>query len=66
VYNRLISEAIQSAVEDAEQPESVAEQLISWLHELTSGNETLDDNEKVSQRCEFLYKAVEIGDLDGV
>jgi hypothetical protein len=57
-----IKEAIAEAVENHDQPASLAEKLISWFAEVANGNESIDDEEAVYRRLEILFDTVEVPD----
>lgn len=62
-----ITEAIEAAVAEEGQPETVAKRLIAWLEEINSGNEDLSDREQAERHLDVLYDGtvVDSGSADG-
>lgn len=56
----IVNEAIKQAVKEYEQNDDLAKVIISWFSELSSGNESIDDNEAVYGRLELLLKKIEV------
>ena len=61
-----VKNAIESAVQDANQPTSVANRLIAWFEAINDGNEDLNDMAQVNQRLEILYDGTEVKVSDPV
>jgi len=57
-----IRQAIAEAVKEQNQPATLAEKLMSWFHEVTNGNESIDDSEAALRRLETLFDTVEVAD----
>lgn len=50
-----ITHAITEAVEEADQPESLADYLIAWFEAITTGNEDIHDSESSARHLELLF-----------
>lgn len=55
-----VRKAVRSAVEEAGQPEDVADKLISWMERIASGAESVADEESVRRHLDVLTEAVEV------
>lgn len=55
-----VRNAIRRAVEHAEQPEGVANKLISWIDRVASGGESLVDAESVQRHLDVLMDALDV------
>lgn len=55
-----VRSAIRSAVEEAGQPDDLAEKLIAWMERIASGAESVTDEESVRRHLDVLMEAVEI------
>lgn len=55
-----VRNAIRSAVEEAGQPEDVADKLVSWMERIASGAESVADEESVRRHLDVLIEAVEV------
>lgn len=51
-----ITEAINEAVEEAGQPETLARRLIAWFEAVTSGNEDINDPASTARHLEVLFE----------
>ncbi|MFG1878144.1 CxC ATPase DNA modification system associated small protein [Sphaerisporangium sp. NPDC049003] len=60
--DRRIKEAIREAVEEEHQPESVSALLISWMEEVASGREDIQDDNQAVGRLELIYDQVSLDD----
>ncbi len=54
-YDELIENAIRRAVKDAGQNEELANMLVRWFQEVSTGNESVDDVDLTRKHCEVLY-----------
>jgi hypothetical protein len=52
--------AIESTVSELGQTPLLAQQLISWIDSVISGNETLEDKQAIHRRLELIFAAVQI------
>lgn len=51
-----IVEAIEEAVKEAEQPESLSRKLIAWMNAVVSGNEDMNDIQTAQRHLNLLYE----------
>lgn len=58
--DKKVSEAIHSAVQDADQSDAVARRLIAWMEAVTSGNEDIHDRAAAARHLEQLYAETDI------
>lgn len=64
-----ITQAIQEAVDEAGQPETLARRLVAWFEAVTSGNEDINDHAAAARHLEVLFEgtvASTEGDKDKV
>jgi hypothetical protein len=52
----IVKDAILKAVKENNQSESLAKAINAWFNELSSGNETIGDEENVQRRLEIILK----------
>ena len=52
-----IKQAIMEAVAEEKQPVELAEKLISWIENLSEGNEQISAKESYKRRCEHCLDA---------
>lgn len=57
-----IAQAIRQVVENARQPNAVADRFLAWYEGLSTGNENLEDPDSVKRHMEVLFDAVLIAD----
>ena len=50
-----IAEALRAAVEQENQPTTLASKLIAWLEGVISGNEDLNDKEQAERHLDVLF-----------
>ena len=50
-----IEEAIEAAVQELRQSQSLARKLIAWMNSVTSGNEDLNDIQSMYRHLDLLY-----------
>lgn len=62
--DRRITEAIEEAVADAGQPESLARRLIAWFEAVATGNEDINDNAATGRHLEVLYQGTVVDGMD--
>lgn len=55
-----VRDAIRTAVEEAGQPENVADKLVAWMERIASGAESVADEESVRRHLDVLIEAVEV------
>lgn len=60
-----VRNAIRQAVREAQQPEGVAEKLISWIDRVASGGESLADDESVRRHLDVIMDALEVEPVEG-
>ena len=63
VLDRRITQAINEAVEEASQPETLARRLIAWFEAVTSGNEDIND-QAAARHLEVLFEGTVAQDYD--
>lgn len=62
-----IKEAIETAVTEHGQPDSVAKTLVAWMTAITSGKEDPHDLSAAARRADILYQETEATiSIDGV
>ena len=64
-----ITQAINEAVKEAGQPDTLARRLIAWFEAVTSGNEDINDQATAARHLEVLFEATvvenaDVGDAD--
>ena len=59
-----ITQAINEAVQEAGQPDSLAYRLIAWFEAVTSGNEDINDDATATRHLEVLFKATVVEGVD--
>lgn len=59
-----ITQAIQEAVEEAGQPETLARRLVAWFEAVTSGNEDINDHAAAARHLEVLFEGTVVSDED--
>lgn len=59
-----ITQAINEAVEEAGQPETLARRLIAWFEAVTSGNEDINDHAAAARHLEVLFEGTVVQDDD--
>ena len=64
MIDKHIKQAIEEAVEDENQPHTLASRLIAWLEALTSGNEDINDRPATTRRLEVLFEGTIVKDVD--
>ena len=57
-----IIQAIQEAVEEAEQPATLACRLIAWFEAVTSGNEDINDQNAAARHLEVVFEGTVVSD----
>lgn len=57
-----IKQAIIEAVAEEKQPAELAEKLISWIENLSEGNEQISVKENYTRRCEHSFDATIINE----
>lgn len=62
--DRRIIQAINEAVEEASQPETLARRLIAWFEAVTSGNEEINDQAAAARHLEVLFEGTVVQDYD--
>ena len=60
-----ITQAINEAIEEAGQPETLARRLIAWFEAVTSGNEDINDQATTTRHLEVLFEGTVVQDADG-
>lgn len=62
-----ITQAINEAVKESGQPETLARRLIAWFAAVTSGNEDINDQTTTARHLEVLFEGtvVEKADVGG-
>lgn len=60
MLNSAIKDAIKAAVEDAGQPEELANALIAWMEAVVSGNEDLSDPDSTNYHIDLLFAKTHI------
>ncbi|WP_018099623.1 CxC ATPase DNA modification system associated small protein [Sinorhizobium meliloti] len=60
-----IIRAINEAVEEAGQPETLARRLIAWFEAVTSGNEDINDQSTTARHLEVLFEGTVVQNIDG-
>lgn len=61
-----ITEAIDTAVGEAGQPEGIARKLTRWFEAVASGNEDLNDTQATDRHLRLLYEETQPPSLDEV
>ncbi len=56
-YDDLIENAIRRSVKGFDQSDELANMLVRWFQEVSSGNESLADLDLTRRHCEMLYDA---------
>jgi len=59
-----ITQAINEAVEEAGQPETLARRLIAWFEAVTSGNEDINDDATAARHLEVLFDGTVVESVD--
>jgi hypothetical protein len=57
-------QAIRDAVNEAGQPDGLAQRLIAWMEAVVSGNEDVADNAAAARHLEVLYDATVLSKAD--
>jgi len=57
--NENVVAALKAAVSDADQPKEVAQQLVSWLDALATGNANITDKNEAAKRISDLLNQVQ-------
>lgn len=57
-----IIQAIQEAVEEEEQPATLARRLIAWFEAVTSGNEDINDQNAAARHLEVVFEGTVVSD----
>ena len=60
-----ITQAINEAVKEAGQPDTLARRLIAWFEAVTSGNEDINDQATAARHLEVLFEGTVVEDEDG-
>lgn len=60
-----IKQAINEAVKEAGQPDTLARRLIAWFEALTSGNEDINDQATAARHLEVLFEGTVVENEDG-
>lgn len=55
-----ITQAIEEAVAEAGQSESLARRLIAWFEAITSGNEDINDTSQAARHLDVLFKGTQV------
>ena len=59
-----ITQAINEAVKEAGQPETLARRLIAWFEAVTSGNEDINDQAATARHLEVLFEGTVVENAD--
>ena len=59
-----ITQAINEAVKEAGQPETLARRLIAWFEVVTSGNEDINDQATTARHLEVLFEGTVVDNAD--
>ena len=59
-----ITQAINEAVKEAGQPDTLARRLIAWFEAVTSGNEDINDQATADRHLELLFEGTVVEDAD--
>ncbi|GAB1150133.1 CxC ATPase DNA modification system associated small protein [Shewanella algae] len=51
-----IIQAIEEAVKEAGQPETIARRLLAWFEAVTSGNEDINEQDAAARHLEVLFE----------
>lgn len=57
-----ITQAINEAVKEAGQPDTLARRLIAWFEAVTSGNEDINDDATAARHLEVLFDGTVVED----
>lgn len=60
-----ITQAINEAVKEAGQPDTLARRLIAWFEAVTSGNEDINDQATAARHLEVLFEGTVVENEDG-
>lgn len=60
-----ITQAINEAVREAGQPDTLARRLIAWFEAVTSGNEDINDQATAARHLEVLFEGTVVENTDG-
>ena len=60
-----ITQAINEAVKEAGQPDTLARRLIAWFEAVTSGNEDVNDQATADRHLEVLFEGTVVENEDG-
>lgn len=60
-----ITQAINEAVKEAGQPDTLARRLIAWFEAVTSGNEDINDQATAARHLEVLFEGTVVKNADG-
>jgi len=60
-----IMQAINEAVAEAGQPETLARRLIAWFEAVTSGNEDINDQATTARHLEVLFEGTVVQNGNG-
>jgi len=60
-----ITQAINEAVKEAGQPDTLARRLIAWFEAVTSGNEDINDQATAARHLEVLFEGTVVENADG-
>lgn len=59
-----ITRAINEAVQEAGQPDTLARRLIAWFEAVTSGNEDINDDATAARHLEVLFEGTVVEGVD--
>lgn len=59
-----ITQAINEAVKEAGQPETLARRLVAWFEAVTSGNEDINDQATTARHLEVLFGGTVVENAD--
>ena len=59
-----ITQAINEAVKEAGQPDTLARRLIAWFEAVTSGNEDINDQATAARHLEVLFEGTVVENAD--
>ena len=59
-----ITQAINEAVREAGQPETLARRLVAWFEAVTTGNEDINDQATTARRLEILFEGTIVENTD--
>lgn len=61
-----IIEAVKSATKQEKQDKALADKVLAWMNNLTSGNEVVNDEQSALRHLEMLYDSVKSTQSDHI